>query len=85
MIRILRSLALVPGKQSAMASPPLANLALAWEKYMECRSQGAGLQVSYGCSVFFFSYHRVTVHCQLNEQNKHTLPYEGTELEGDWH
>lgn len=30
-----------------MASPHLANLALAWEKYMDTRSQGADLQVSF--------------------------------------
>ncbi|XP_041921908.1 lysosomal-trafficking regulator isoform X3 [Alosa sapidissima] len=32
-----------------MASPHLANLALAWEKYMDCRTQGADLQVSLQC------------------------------------
>ncbi|XP_031435189.1 lysosomal-trafficking regulator isoform X2 [Clupea harengus] len=32
-----------------MASPHLANLAVAWEKYMDCRSQGADLQVSLQC------------------------------------
>ncbi|XP_051508273.1 lysosomal-trafficking regulator-like isoform X1 [Myxocyprinus asiaticus] len=32
-----------------MASPPLADLSQAWEKYMDCRTQGADLQVSLQC------------------------------------
>ncbi|KAI7805145.1 lysosomal-trafficking regulator isoform X2 [Triplophysa rosa] len=32
-----------------MASPHLADLSLAWEKYMDCRSQGADLQVILQC------------------------------------
>lgn len=41
----LTSWCVSPGRVDTMACPPQTELSFAWEKYMDCRLQGADLQV----------------------------------------
>uniref|UniRef100_A0A6Q2Z2Z3 Lysosomal trafficking regulator n=1 Tax=Esox lucius TaxID=8010 RepID=A0A6Q2Z2Z3_ESOLU len=58
-----------------MASPHLANLAFAWEKYMDCRLGGAELQVSLQCLESFLCLFYSVRHLHNHHGNKDSLKF----------
>ncbi|XP_071247370.1 lysosomal-trafficking regulator isoform X1 [Salvelinus alpinus] len=58
-----------------MANPHLANLAFAWEKYMDCRVQGAELQVSLQCLESFLCLFHCVRHLHSSHGNKDALKF----------
>ncbi|KAK6329579.1 hypothetical protein J4Q44_G00015570 [Coregonus suidteri] len=58
-----------------MANPHLANLAFAWEKYMDCRVQGSELQVSLQCLESFLCLFHCVRHLHSSHGNKDPLKF----------